>query len=288
MDFDDLQKQLHQIMDEQNNRSIPEFEGYSPLQMHQILHFTFGEESPIKLLKLSGSEYKKIPILNQITYLTELIAKSGEMTLTKKGFLPTRIVSELYQQGFLKEKYIESGLTKLYKETDSLTVHLTRLLMEVAGLVKKRNGKLRLTKRGEKLRKDQFALLKTLLETYTSKFNWAYLDGYGENHIGQLGVGFSLILLAKYGQEKRLDVFYARKYFTAHPHLLEAIEPTYGTLERYATQCYSLRTFEQFFNSFGLINLEQEDRGFDTTLYVTKTDLFDQVFQVSPPSAKEK
>jgi len=33
------------------------------------------------------------------------------------------------------------------------------------------------------------------------KFNWAHLDGYGENNIGELKFGFSLILLNKYGAE---------------------------------------------------------------------------------------
>lgn len=96
MDLDDVQKQIDKIMVEQNNRSIPEFEGYSPFEMLQILHFTFGADSPIKLQKLSDPDYKKIPILNLVKYLTDLIAKNGEIKLTNKGFLPTKIVSDLY------------------------------------------------------------------------------------------------------------------------------------------------------------------------------------------------
>ena len=49
MDLKDIQKHLDQIMSEQNNKSITEFEGYSPFEMHQILHFTFGKDSPIQL-----------------------------------------------------------------------------------------------------------------------------------------------------------------------------------------------------------------------------------------------
>ncbi|SHI43043.1 hypothetical protein SAMN04487911_10246 [Arenibacter nanhaiticus] len=68
MDIGDLKKHIGKVMNEQNNRSIPEFEGYSPTEMHHVLHFTFGEDSPITLQQLSESDYKKIPILNQIKY----------------------------------------------------------------------------------------------------------------------------------------------------------------------------------------------------------------------------
>lgn len=40
MELNDIQKHLEKVMHEQNNRSIPEFEGYSPMDMHQILHNT--------------------------------------------------------------------------------------------------------------------------------------------------------------------------------------------------------------------------------------------------------
>ncbi len=282
MDLKDIQKHIDQAMNEQNNRSIPEFEGYSPFEMHQILHFTFGKDSPIQLQKLTDSDYKKIPILNQIKYLTNLIEKNGEIKLTNKGFLPTKIVSDLYQQRFLKDELIEKGISKLYKETDSMTVNLPRILIELAGLVKKRNGKLSLTKSSQKILGDNEELLRQIFLTFTNKFNWAYYDGYGENQIGQLGYGFSLILLSKYGQIKRLDSFYAEKYFMAYPKLLDSLEPSYGTLERYSTMCYSIRSFERFLDYFGLITIEEEKKGFDSIKYITKTDLYDRLIKCTP------
>lgn len=282
MDLKDIQKHLDQVMKEQNNRSIPKFEGYSPFEMHHILHFTFGKDSPIQLQPLSESDYKEIPILNQIRYLTEVIEKNGELKLTSKGFLPTKIVSDLYQQGFLKDYYIETGLTKLYKETDSMTVNLTRILIELSGLTKKRNGKLSLTKNTRKVLDDNFKLLELLLSTFATKFNWAYYDGYGENQIGQLGYGFSMILLSKYGHEKRLDSFYAEKYFRAFPQLPDSLEPDYDTLERYSARCYSIRTFERFLDYFGLINIDKKGKGLDSISHITKTDLYDKLIKCTP------
>lgn len=282
MDLKDIQRNIDQVMNEQNNRPIADFEGYSPFEMHKILHFTFAIDSPLKLQKLSDTDYTKIPILNQIKYLTDLIDKNGEIKLTKQGFLPTKIVSELYSQGFLKDEYIEKGISKLYKETDSMTINLTRILLELAGFIKKRNGKLSLTKSSEKILGNNEELLRQIFLTITNKFNWAYYDGYGENQIGQLGYGFSLILLSKYGRERRLDSFYAERYFKAYPRLLDSIEPNYGTLERYSTNCYSVRTFDRFLNYFGLINIEEERKGFDSIKYISKTDIYDRLIKCTP------
>jgi hypothetical protein len=223
-----------------------------------------------------------IPILNQIKYLTALIDENGEIKLTSRGFLPTHIVKDLYSQGFLKDKYIEKGLLKLYKESDSMTVNLTRILTELAGLVKKSKGKISLTKSCQKILGDNEELFRQIFSTFTNKFNWAYYDGYGENQIGQLGYGFSLILLSKYGQEKRLDSFYAEKYFKAYPRLLDSVRPDYGTLERYSTNCYSDRTFDRFLYFFGLVTIDEPGIGTDSRTYITKTDLFDKLIKCTP------
>lgn len=42
MDLKDIQKQLDKVVHEQNNGPLPQFEGYSPLDMYKIFHFTFG------------------------------------------------------------------------------------------------------------------------------------------------------------------------------------------------------------------------------------------------------
>jgi len=282
MDLKHLQKEIDRAMDEQNNRSMSEFEGYSPFEMEHILNYTFALDSPLKLQKLSDSDYQKIPILNQIKYLMDLIEKKGELKLTSKGYLPTKIVSELYDQGFLKDKFIETGISKLYKETDSMTINITRILCEISGLTKKRNGKLSLTKSSKKTHGDNEELLRQIFSTMANKFNWAYYDGYGENRIGQLGYGFSLILLSKYGQIRRTNSFYAEKYFRAFPQLLESLEPAYGTLESHGSNCYSIRTFDRFLDYFGVITIEEEGRGFDSVKYITKTDLFDRLINVQP------
>lgn len=282
MDLKDIQKHIDQVMNEQNNRVIQEFEGYSPFEMHHILHFTFEPNSPIILQKLSDSDFLKCPMFNLVKYYLDLFKSKGEFKLTSKGFLPTKIVQEIYNQGFLEEYQFSSGISKLYKESDSLTVNLTRLLSELAGLTKKRSGKISLTKTGEKIATDNQKLFELIFKTMTQKFSWAYYDRYEDEQIGQFGFGFSLILLAKYGAEKRLDYFYSEKYLKAFPQFLESMMPTYGTAEQYAGNCYSVRTFERFMNYFGLVKIEKQGKMIDRKNFIIKTELFDKLIKVRP------
>lgn len=283
--IEDLQKQLDKIMEEQNLRGRPEFEGYSPTEMQHLLYDPFGAHSPLGLQKQSDSVYQEIPLLSLIKYLAALISKVGDLKLTQKGFLPVKIVSELYSQGFIKDENIESGIYKLYKETDSLPINLSRILLEFSGLTKKRKNKLSLTKKGEKTIGDNFNLLPLIVQTFCSKFNWAYYDGFGENKIGQLGYGFSLILLSKYGDEQRLDTYYSAKYFKAFPQLIsDAEDPVYGSIEDQAARCYSVRTFDRFLDLFGFIKIDSEKR-WDADKYISRTELFDKLIVCTPPNS---
>ncbi len=275
--------QIDTIMNDQNLHGISEFEGYSPDEMQFILYETFENNSPIQLIPLTESDYREIPILNQIKFLSELINKQGELKLTAKGYLPPKIVSTVYDQGFLKDEFIESGFSKLSKELDSITITLTRILLEVGGIVKKRNNKLSLTKNGEKIFTDNHKLLRHIFSVFGSKYNWGFFDRYSNDIIGQLGFGFTLILLSKYGGTKQLDTFYADKYFKAFPMLIDySIEPNFGTPETDASHCYSLRTFDRFLDYFGLIKIKRDNKKWDADKYIIKTEIFDKLIFCVP------
>lgn len=281
--FNDLQKHIERAVQEQNNRGIVEFEGYSPNEMQQILYATFDADSPLKLLKLTDDDYGNIPFLNQIKYFLHQIDAVGELKLTTNGYLPPKIVLALYHQGFLKEELIEHGITKLRKEADTLTVRLTRIIANIAGLVKKRNSKLSLTAKAEKVLSDDQVLFNLIFTAFTTRFNWAYFDRYGEENIGRLGFGFTLILLSKYGDKPRMSSFYAERYFKAFPDLLSTIRPWYGTVEEYATACFSLRTFERFLDYFGLIEIRRQSKWLESDISLSKTALFNRLIRCTPP-----
>lgn len=261
-----------------NNTPEDDFEGYSSSEMHSVLYDTFNEESVIKLNNLSPEDCSKVPIFNYLFDLLNFVKENGTIKLTAKGNLPVKVVKELYHKGCLKEEAIEKGITKLSKEADTYHVHLARILAEISGLTKKVKGKLSLTKKGEKLLNQPAELLKNIFESYTTKFNWGYFDGYENEDIARIGFGFTLILLAKYGNRKQNTQFYAEKYFRAFPVFYQMIKPQYGTVERYLNNCYFMRTFSRFLESFGLVNNTDE-------LY-TKSELFAKFIKITKPRDK--
>lgn len=278
MDLNHLQRILDEIMREQNNRSVPKFEGYSPFEMHHLLYSTLEKESPIQLQRLTEADCNKIPILNLAKHLIDLIDKNKEIKLTQKGYLPLKIVSELFQTKYTKDKRIYLP-AKQFKEIEVPSIHLARILLEISGLIKIKNGKMSLSQNTKKIAADNNELLRLLWETFTNKFNWAYFDLYGENDIGQFGYGFSLILLSKYGHVKRLDSFYAEKYFIALPLLLERQDAEFR--QKRANVCYSFRTFRIFLNYFGLAEFEIGPMP-EAGLYIQKTELFDKLIKCKP------
>jgi hypothetical protein len=279
----DIKREIEHFMQGYNHRGVPEFEGYSPHEMWYILYNTFGDGSPLHLNKLKSEAYRQSPMFNQVRYLAECIVRSGELKLTAKGYLPPKIVEELYVQGYLKEEIIEHKLTKVFREYDLESIALARILLELSGIIKKRHGVLSPTKTAEKILADDQTFFQKIFTSYTDKFYWPYLDGHAENNIGKLGYGFSLILLNTFGMEKHSDAFYSERYFRAFPDLLSSVPASlYHSAEENARKSYILRTFSRFLFYFGLVSLSEKNLYIED-LYIQQTALFKQLFSIDKP-----
>lgn len=281
--IEDLNREMGELFRAQNNMPRVDFEGYSSLEMHKILHFTFDKDSPIQFNTITLEEYSQIPILRQIKRLAEILSRNGQIKLTAAGYLPIKIVQELYPLG-APDEVIENSISKLSKEVDCTPVHLARLLAEASGITKKRRGILSLTAVGSKTITDDSKLFDSILKGFCQKFNWHYFDNYSDDEqsgtIGQLGFGFSLILLSKYGDTERPDKYYGDKYFKAFPKMLENIQPTYGTVQDYCTHCYCLRTFDRFLYHFGLVEIKKGKPIWQEETLIKNTPLFDKLISL--------
>jgi hypothetical protein len=271
--MDNIEKYVIEAINKKNNEPITDFDGYSPNEMQYILNDVFNSKSPIEILKAKRSIYQNIPIFNQVKFLLDLINKKKELKLTNKGFLPTKIVAELYGKGFMKDYFIENGISKLYKESDVPTINLTKILVELSTLVKKRNNKLTLTKTGtEQIDKDHL-VFQNIFETFTKKFNWSYFDGFSDEEIGQSGFGFTLILLDKYGEEFRNPEFYAEKYLKAFDFKAK------NTVLEFADnpkRAYIIRTFERFLDYFGFTEYDNNKKN----PKVKKTKIYNELIKI--------
>ena len=122
-------------------------------------------------------------------------------------------------------------------------------------------------------------LFKEFFNGYTDKFLWAFNDAYEEQHVGQLGWAFSMLMLHKFGEEFRQVNFYAEKYLDAFPSFLDAFA-NYGRDQDDFRWCYGVRTFDRFLLWFGLVELKTDRKypGSDNDQY-RQTSLVNKVFR---------
>lgn len=273
--MDNIERHIHEIMEKKNNTALTVFEGYSPFEMQFVLYDFFNPKCVVQIKKLQEAEYLEIPIFNQIKFLLNLIKEKGELKLTKKGFLPVKVVASIYEQKYLTDFFVENGISKLYKEKDVPVVHIAKILLELSSLVKKRKDKLSLTKKGLKALESNHMLFESIFKTYITHFNWGYFDYFSDDQIGQLGFGFSLILLSKHGKNLRDASFYSKKYFKAFKFEKEQSELSFVDS---LSSCYKVRTFKHFLHYFGLVFYEAS-RGFEIS-HVKKTKLFDKLIEL--------
>src|SRR6056297_645372 len=110
---------FEQLVLEKNNMSLEEFESYSPFEMNLLLYHTFTDKrSPLTLHTISDQDKKEIPFFQFIKYLLNILKEEKEIKLTKIGNFPPKYVKELYEQKFILQEDIESGITKLTNQQD--------------------------------------------------------------------------------------------------------------------------------------------------------------------------
>jgi hypothetical protein len=267
-----------------NNTPMDDFLGLSPTEVHYLLYDTFGDKSPVQFRDdIDEKTLDQIPLFRIVEDYLKIIQRDKHIKLTPLGALPKKVMVELYDKKFVLDEHIESGITKLWKETDCTAIKSARLTVEIAGLVKKVSGKLTLTKTASKLLEtnNRLQLFRQFFQAFTSKFLWSFNDRYPEQPIGQLGWDFSVIMLDKFGNQPQTVDFYAAKYLKAFPIFISFFQPGYSTPERQFFRCYSVRTFDRFFLWFGFVTVDKQKifLNLDTDKF-KRTDLVKSIFKI--------
>ena len=266
----------------QNNMPVDDFLGLTANEMHHLLYEPFGEKSPVQFQKdIDDKTLYKIPLFRIAEAYLKIIERDKQIKLTPLGALPRKVMVELYDKRFLLDEYIETGITKLWKQQDCISIMSMRYILEYARLVRKVNGKLILTKNGAKLIEAGYRvqLFKAFLEAFTEKFLWGNNDGYSDEPIGQFGWAFSALMLHKYGGQERTVDFYADKYRTAFPMVVTLFRPSYTTPDRQFTRCYAVRTFDRFFLWFAFVSVDKQGKFIDLDKdKFKKTETLNEIF----------
>lgn len=243
-----------------NNRPEEDFDGLSFNEMHRLIYETYKADSPLQISPaISDQTLDHLPFFRLTEEFLKICERDGSIKLTPLGALPKKILTELYSHKFILEEGIEKGIHKLTREIDSPAFSALHNNTVLAGLMRKANGKLLLTREGSKLllSKGRSKLFLKTLYAYTDKLAWSNLDGYPSIPVGNLGWGFSVFMLLQEGDTPREARHYGSKYLRAFPDLLRTYpHREYSTPERDLIRCYCLRVFERFLEWWGFVRSE--------------------------------
>ena len=281
--LDEANAFLRQHNQQRNQAPRDDFHGLSPEQMHRFLHFPFDTPNLI-VFPSSLDSLLQAPILSLFNLLAEGIGDDG-LKATATGNLPRNFCRESAQSYYSYEEYrriIEVG--ELRTEPEFRVMHTTRLVAELAGLIRKYKGKFILSRECRKLlaEQGQSGIYSRLFRTFVREYNWAYQDHLGEIPFMQQSFLFSLYLMSRYGGEWRSSTFYEDNFLRAFPNLLPHIQPvgSYYSPEKVVRTSYSSRCLNRFARYFGLVEIERpgNDR-YSAEFKVRKLPLLDQVVQ---------
>lgn len=278
-----LADELHR----RNTTPLPDFNGLTPVQMHQLLYRPLEPASVVRLRATVADEVlDQVPLLRLTEAFLRLLHRDGPLRLTPLGALPRKCLRELYAHGFIREEGLETGLFTLSREQDSLSITTVHQTTRLAGLARLVRGQLHLTKKGYQLLDPAHrpALWLLVLDTFTRRFAWASHDGYPAPVVGQLGWAYSVYLLALFGGQPHPVRFYAGHYQRAFPFVLaEFTSEEYFPAAEQLLHCYSCRTFGRGLNWLGLLDEEFRAVGqHQPDQLLMASALLTQLFDVQP------
>jgi len=179
--------------------------GLSPADVQWLLDGDWqGSESAVRLdATLTGDELESSRTLYNARLFLEMLGAVGQVKATPRGNLPRVFVSRFRERMKAPKSRWSLPEPGTVNEEDVEPLHITRILLELAGLVKRRKGIFSLTRTGEKLSTEGRAgeLFATLFRVHFRRFNLEYLDGAPDVPEFQLSIGYTLYRFAQVGGE---------------------------------------------------------------------------------------
>lgn len=256
--LEEVQAFLDHHVQRQNRRPVDEFHGLSPEQMYRLLNFPFTTPALFRFPDVLETA-PAAPILTLFSLLVEAIGEQG-LKPTARGNLPRKFCRESALTYWGEATYEEhTRFGSINKEDDFPDLHVTRLVAELAGLVRKYKGRFILSRDGRKLLVGDglAAVYPKLFRTYVGQLNWAYRDGYPELRFIQSAFLFTLYLLTQYGDTWKPHEFYEDSFLRAFPAVLDEVpQSQVFSPEEEVRACYTWRTLVHFAGFLGLATVE--------------------------------
>ncbi len=168
-----------------NARPQNDLSGLSPAQLAAVLADDWESRGPLRLVTgLSLAELDGSIQLVNTRRLIEALVEAKAVRRTPKGNLPRAFVAVLLDRFRWPERYLEDvrAACKVINEEDVWPLHVTRVVLQLAGLVRRRGGALRVTPAARRLLAEERAgeLFALLFRTYFRRLNLAYVTWLDE------------------------------------------------------------------------------------------------------------
>jgi len=255
--------------------------GLSPNALAELLEDPF-EATDVLVFADVLSRTPRAPVVTVLTPLFEALM-DGPAKATASGYLPRPLCAAIEQRAFEQHGVspFDTLRPKVTSESAFRALHVARLVASFAGLLRKYRGAFVLTRKGRLLfeRRGMAGVYPELLRAFTTRLEWASLDGYPRVSIVQASFAFSLVLLLRYGRTTRPGAFYAERWLAAFPGIddaFEASDPAWRdprivlpTGKQRFTRCYQVRVLQRFLGYFGLAEVREERPGSSVSVFAT-------------------
>jgi tetratricopeptide (TPR) repeat protein len=266
------------------------FEDYSPAELYNILRIPFSKGGIIQLKEdIPETILDQIYLFSLLRYFLQSIDEAGELKLTKAGNIPFNLVKALHALPDAEEILLMPiEEIKLHKDSDTFLVPLLKDFCNNKNITKVQNSKMSLTNYGKKLLIDKMELFKELII-------YAFTEPEHQNTIEdalevvfEFGACYTLTLLDKYGSTPQQPSFYSDKYFTAFPEFLKKISEIETANTELGKFCEAAYQFQLITKNFLRFHLIKTDIHSVNGVTVEKSELFNEIFQITPPAAKSQ
>ena len=291
--IDEARDMMVRTMRTLNQSGVGDFLGLSPKQMSELLyepHKAFGESGSSRVMTVGTCAPTQSPILDLAEDVLEALSEGG-LKLAFNGNLPNKLCKALW----VKNLPPEAGPVAR-SEDDYDTLHMARLLLEMAGVIEVKGTRLVKTPLAEEVvAGGREALFAALFKTYMLEFNWAYCDGWvkgGESDndfqfLQQTGL-FGLYMLHQMGDESRPLDDYAEQWLRAFPQAVEMFSDLPAeNAKRFISRVFQVRMVSYLFLDWGLAEVDMdgwaiEDGHMATRgqVSIKKSAAFDQLVKV--------
>jgi hypothetical protein len=210
--------------------------GLSPRQMFDLLYGDWDGNGALRLVRgLTLDELDGAEILVNARRMLAALDASGGLKATQAGNLNRRAVAELTEALRWEPRFAEALRTHAgtLNEMDVFPLHVLRVVLGLAGLIRKWKGAFRVTARGRALVPEDRAgeLYAQLFRTFFRTFSLAYVDRMGAEHREiQDTIAFSLYRLAGLADD------WTRTDILAHeivlPDVAASVPPDHYGLDR--------------------------------------------------------